>query len=34
MLLETLDAAMLGNMLTRKGVMKARRGYNNIDKNS
>ena len=31
MLLGTLDASVLGNMLTGKGVMKAGRRYNNID---
>ena len=30
-LLGTLGASMLGNMLTGKGVIRARRGYNNID---
>ena len=36
MLLETLGASMLGNMLTGKGVMRVGRGYDNIydmDKN-
>ena len=40
MLLETLGASMLGNMLTGKrvvragkGPMRAGRGYNNMDKN-
>ena len=39
MLLETLGASMLGDMLSgrgvlraRKGVVRARRGYNNMDK--
>ena len=32
MLLGTLAASMLGNMLTREGVLRAGRGYNNMDK--
>ena len=31
MLLETLGASILGNMLTGKGVVGAARGYNNMD---
>ena len=31
MLLETLGASMLGNMLTGKAVIRAGRWYNNVD---
>ena len=30
---ETLGASLLGNMLTGKGVLRAKRGHENMDEN-